>query len=74
MNGTLNLLGNSNHPIVFTSERAYDTYGAHSNGDITATLPARGDWGYIYFNTGITQTLHHAVFRYGGRRTDGNYN
>ncbi|MCK4660142.1 MAG: S8 family serine peptidase, partial [Phycisphaerae bacterium] len=63
--GTLNLLGTSGSPIVFTSSRD-DIYGGDTNGDGDASSPGKGNWGAIQYQGGAPNVLHDAVIRYGG--------
>lgn len=48
-----------NNPIIFTSYKD-DNYCGDSNGDGTASTPAKGDWGYI----NMRGDQHGSLFRY----------
>ncbi|MCK4658428.1 MAG: right-handed parallel beta-helix repeat-containing protein [Phycisphaerae bacterium] len=65
VDGVLNLLGTSESPVVFTSDRD-DTYGGDTNGDEEASSPGKGNWGAIRYQGIAANTLHDAVIRYGG--------
>lgn len=56
--------GTAAKPVVFTSSKD-DTHGGDTNGDGTATSPARGDWGGIIINNNNC-TFSHCTFMYGG--------
>lgn len=51
-------------PIVFTSIKD-DVYGGDTNGDGSATTPARGDWGYINV-TATGSRFNYCGFGYAG--------
>lgn len=69
--GTFQAQGSAGAPILFTSYR--DDTDGDTNGDGTATSPARGDWRTIQIHpsscSGCTRSavVEHCVFRYGGR-------
>ena len=56
MNGALAIQGTAANPVIFTSYKD-DTVGGDTNGDGTATAPAKGDWEQIY--VGTTGTREH---------------
>jgi len=69
VDGTLNAVGTAGSPIVFTSYRddAPDARG-DTNGDGSATSPAKGDWERIKFSSLSTgSVMSYCVVRYGGR-------
>lgn len=65
-------MGSADKPIVFTSYRD-DAHGGDSNGDASATKPARADWGGIILNSS-TSVFHYCQFFYGGEGTGGGTN
>ncbi|MEQ9304645.1 MAG: hypothetical protein RJQ14_12115, partial [Marinoscillum sp.] len=68
VNGKLTSLGTAESPVVFTSAKD-DAYAGDSNGDGNASVPAKGDWGYIKLNTNanISNVFENCLVRYGGR-------
>ncbi|MCA9190886.1 MAG: right-handed parallel beta-helix repeat-containing protein, partial [Planctomycetales bacterium] len=56
VDGSLEIVGLAQSPVVFTSS-ADDSRGGDSNGDGTASLPGKGDWGRINLRTGSTENL-----------------
>lgn len=60
--GTLDMQGSAGNEVIFTSERD-DTAGGDTNGDLTSTEAALGDWQAIYLENSLT-TFEHAIVRY----------
>jgi hypothetical protein len=63
--GTIVADGTAQAPIVFTSYKD-DAHGGDTNGDGTATSPARRDWGEINTNGYNGSTFDYCNFYYGG--------
>lgn len=61
--------GTAAKPVVFTSAKD-DINGGDTNGDGTASTPARGDWGGIIINSNNC-TFSHCKFLYGGEGPGG---
>jgi hypothetical protein len=62
--GKIDAVGTAAKPIIFTSVKD-DKYGGDTNGDGTASTPARGDWGGIILNSN-TSVFKYCNFYYGG--------
>jgi len=60
--------GVAGRPIVFTSYKD-DAYSGDNNGDGTASVPARGDWGGIILNSD-SNVFKFCKFSYGGKGPD----
>lgn len=63
--GSLVAIGTAAERVVFTSIK--DDLRADTNGDGTATAPAAGDWGRVYFTTGGGGSLSDVDVLYAGR-------
>jgi hypothetical protein len=60
--GTLNPLGSTGNPVLFTSYKD-DTAGGDTNADGGATSPARGDWRAVYLDSSGT-VFDNSVVKY----------
>lgn len=69
VNGILTAQGTAPNPIVFTSVKD-DQYGGDSNGDLSATSPAPGDWQGIEIGISARATLDHGLVMYAGDTSD----
>jgi hypothetical protein len=60
--GSLIMGSTAQKPIIFTSFKD-DSYKGDTNGDVSATLPAPGDWDAVYLENSST-TFHDGVVKY----------
>ena len=72
--GTLDVRGNEENKVVFTSFRD-DEYGGDTNNDGHATEATQATWKYVHlFPQSKNNKINYAVFRYGGATFDGTSN
>ncbi|TWT79454.1 hypothetical protein CA13_08550 [Planctomycetes bacterium CA13] len=66
VNGTLDITGTVEDPVVFTSIHD-DTHGGDTNGDADATSPSPGHWARIQMrDDSINNRIDYAEFHFGG--------
>ncbi|WP_275100433.1 right-handed parallel beta-helix repeat-containing protein, partial [Sedimenticola hydrogenitrophicus] len=73
VSGALDARGATGNEVIFTSYRD-DSVGGDTNGD-GPSQGAPGDWGRIYINDTVTESLtfiENVAIRYGGRYNQGN--
>jgi PKD repeat protein len=63
--GRLVVNGTAAAPVIFTSSKD-DSYGGDTNGDSTATVPAKGDWQFITFGLSSDNSLNYCKIMYAG--------
>jgi len=68
--GNLMAIGTKSRPIYFTSSRD-DANGGDTNGDGNQTVPAAGDWRWIYIEG--QAVFEHCRFRYGAGTASGSW-
>lgn len=69
VNGALKANGSADERITFTS-KSDDSVGGDTNNDGNGTVPNRGDWSGIVFNSSgleATNSLQYCTFRYANR-------
>jgi len=69
--GSITATGTTDNPVIFTSQKDDSIYGSDnnggdSNGDGTATSPAKGDWAGISFGNTSGNHLDHVRIKYAG--------
>ncbi|NOX48426.1 MAG: right-handed parallel beta-helix repeat-containing protein [Chlorobi bacterium] len=74
--GTLDVNGSKDYPVIFTSYKD-DEFGGDTNGDGNTTSPAKGDWTCVtmdgYYSDFAKGQIDWAWFRYGGQDDHGCY-